>query len=287
MTNDAAPAYIRDNFEPEDRLAVVLVNKRADSVLQRLAGASKIAEPDFQAWLHQENARRFEVYISMNALRPEARGRTKRDIAAIRHIYLDFDDNGTAAVEALFKREDLPRPNYLVNTSPDKWQVVWKVEGFGLDQSEELQRGLVRECGADPAAIDCARVLRLPGFYNHKYGKPYLVKAEPLAVEIYRPDQFPKLAAEDRSARLSAGSAGSDIRRSRTGDISQSERDWAFAKRALARGESPDVVVAAIATYRRYDKHNPRYYAELTVKKAAQSLEGEKPRGVSGEVERT
>jgi len=37
-------------------------------------------------------------------------------------------------------------------------------------------------------------------------------------------------------------------------------------------------VVAAIAAYRRLDKHNPSYYAELTVKKAAEQLAAEMPR---------
>jgi hypothetical protein len=39
--------------------------------------------------------------------------------------------------------------------------------------------------------------------------------------------------------------------------VSQSERDWAYAKRALARGESEANVIAAIVSHRRYDKHNP------------------------------
>ena len=50
--------------------------------------------------------------------------------------------------------------------------------------------------------------------------------------------------------------------------ISQSERDWAYAKRALARGEDPEAVIQAIATFRS-DKPNPQYYARLTVTKAA------------------
>lgn len=39
-----------------------------------------------------------------------------------------------------------------MNTSQDKWQVLWRVEGFEKSQAEELQRGMVREFGADPAA---------------------------------------------------------------------------------------------------------------------------------------
>ena len=54
--------------------------------------------------------------------------------------------------------------------------------------------------------------------------------------------------------------------------ITQSERDWAFAKRALGRGEDPQEVVRAIARFRT-DKPNPQYYAEHTVHKAQASIE--------------
>jgi hypothetical protein len=35
-------------------------------------------------------------------------------------------------------------------------------------------------------------------------------------------------------------------------------------------------VIAAIAVQRRYDKHDPQYYAELTVKKASEFLRAER-----------
>src|SRR5580704_8415992 len=147
---EIAANYLRDNFAPDDRLAVVLIHKRTGAVLQRLATAERIAAADFQSWLRLKNAGQNEVYISMNALRADARGRTKADVDVIRHLYLDFAERGTEAVENLLKRPDLPQPNYLLNSSPNKWQVVWKVEGFAKDQAENLQRGLARETGADP-----------------------------------------------------------------------------------------------------------------------------------------
>jgi RepB DNA-primase N-terminal domain len=174
-------------------------------------------------------------------------------------------------VEALLKRPDLPRPNYSINSSPDKWQLIWKVEGFSKSQAEDLQKALARETGADPAATDCARVLRLPGFYNHKYAKPHFIRAETLGERTYQPKEFPAFPAGERGAETS--NFGSRPARGRApGRLSQSERDWAYAKRALARGDPPETVIAAIATWRRYDKHNPRYYAELTVRKAALAL---------------
>jgi hypothetical protein len=129
FSHDVPGPYLRASFEPTDRLAVVLVNKRPDFVIQRIATADKIASQDFLAWLRFQDSQHFEIYVSMNALREGARGRTKEDVAVIRHVYLDFDDNGTAAVRDLFKRQDLPTPSHVLNTSPDKWQVTceWRV----------------------------------------------------------------------------------------------------------------------------------------------------------------
>ena len=104
MDPDIPVRYIRENFRPNDRIAVVLIRKETHRVVQRVATAERIASAEFQAWLRQENASRFEVYVSMNALKDGSRSRTKEDIAEVRHLYLDFDDNGTAAVQALLKR---------------------------------------------------------------------------------------------------------------------------------------------------------------------------------------
>jgi formylglycine-generating enzyme required for sulfatase activity len=49
---------------------------------------------------------------------------------------------------------------------------------------------------------------------------------------------------------------------------SQSEADWAYAKRARARGDNPEEIIRRIADYRTEDKADPEYYARLTVSKA-------------------
>lgn len=162
MKSDPAAKYIRANFEPDDRLALVLLNKRTDEAIQRLSRAEKIAATDTQKWLRYMNAQQFEVYVSMNTLREGARGRTKADIAEIRHVYLDLDEDGSKAVEHLLGREDLPEPNFLLNSSPEKYQVVWKVQGFSQDQAETLQRSLARDTGADPGFRDSLQVEPTP-----------------------------------------------------------------------------------------------------------------------------
>jgi hypothetical protein len=58
------------------------------------------------------------------------------------------------------------------------------------------------------------------------------------------------------------------------GHKSQSEADWAYARRALARGDDPQEIIRRIADYRSEDKHDPMYCARLTVIKAQLSLFG-------------
>jgi hypothetical protein len=269
MDPEAPVRYLRENFQPCDRIAIVLIQKQTHRVIQRIATVDKIGEREFQAWLRHANANRFEVYVGMNTLNPGARSRTKQDIAAVRHIYLDFDHNGTAAVQSMIQRDDLPEPSYLVNSSPGKWQVVWRVEGFQQDEAERLMRHLVCELGADPAATDSSRVLRLPGYINHKYGKPFLVRAESRSDATYTPGQFPR-SLEDSKGGPSLKILTPD--RGAARGLSQSERDWAYAKRALARGDSPQQVINAISGFRRGEKTDVIDYAQRTVRKAQVSL---------------
>lgn len=124
----------------------------------------------------------------MNSLKPEAQGRTKADIASIRHPYLDRD--AEAALSSLQSRQGTPEPNRILDTSRGKLQVVWKVERFTLADAESLQQGLAGEFGADPAATDAARVRRLPGFLNHKYEPPHTVGLRALSERSYQPSDF-------------------------------------------------------------------------------------------------
>ena len=267
MNRTIAAQYIRDNFEPNDRLAVVLLDKRNGTVIQRLPSAEQIASDRFQAWLRHKNAQGYETYASMNTLQPTATGRTKADIAAIRHVFLDFDEDGTESVVKMRARPDIPQPNYQLSSSPGKWQVVWKVEGFTPEHAEALQRTLARDLGADPAATDSARVLRVPGYYNHKYETPHFVTAEKLSEKIHSPGDFPE---PDRDQPRHEP-AHPQTQRPEGRRLSRSEEDWAYAKRALAHGQSPEAVTTTIAAARS-DKRNPKYYAEHTVAKAAAQL---------------
>ncbi|MDQ6705323.1 MAG: RepB family DNA primase [Acidobacteriota bacterium] len=149
--------YLRKNFDRDDRLAVVLIDRESGEVHQKFAAAEKIGSPPFQAHLRAANASGKDVYISMNTVAPEATGRTKADIETIRHIYLDIDVGGRAAVDKILNAAGMPNPHHILNTSPDKYQVVWRVEGFEKAEAENTLRVLAAQHGADPAVTDCSR----------------------------------------------------------------------------------------------------------------------------------
>jgi hypothetical protein len=267
----SASEYILDNFAPTDRIAMLVLNRDFGETIQRITGAQKAASPEFQAWLRYKNANGSDIYLGMNPLRQDAATRTKEEIQTIRHVYLDLDQGGPEALELVENSSAVPKPNYVLTSSPGKFQVVWNVEGMSLDEAESLLHAMAREFGGDPAATDATRVLRLPGFANKKYETDFYVEARKESTEIYHLRDFklhidaqdsPRFNHHNRSRRES--SPGSSL--------SQSEHDWAFAKRALARGDEPEEVIRRIAEYRANDKSNPPDYATRTVTKAQADL---------------
>ena len=263
----------RAGFHADDRLAVVLIHRASREVVQRIHPVSQIVTRATQAWLQRMNqTQEFEVYLSVNTLQPHAKTRTKKDIAEIRHLFLDFDRDADARLPELLRRTDLPQPHALINSSRNHWQILWRVSGFTAPQAEALQRGLARDTGADSAATDCARVLRYPGFVNHKYAPPWSVSAQYFgAHRESTPQDFPATAFQYEAATIPVPGVRQERSPHTSGALSQSERDWAYAKRSLALGRTEQAVIAAIAA-NRTDKHNPLYYARLTVRKAAAAV---------------
>lgn len=266
-----ASEYILDNFEPTDRIAMLVLHRDLGETIQRITSAQKAASPEFQAWLRYKNANGSDIYMGMNPLRQDASTRTKEDIASIRHVYLDLDHGGPEAVQSLENSSAVPKPNYVLTSSPGKFQFVWKVEEMSLDEAEGLLHAMAREFNGDPAATDATRVLRLPGFANKKYDTDFYVEARRASTETYHLRDF-KLHIDSQDSprhNYREHAKSSTLPRTR---LSQSERDWAFAKRALARGVAPEEVIRRIAEFRGAEKHDPLDYAKRTVTKAQEEL---------------
>ena len=285
-----ASEYVRELFGPADNVAILVRNRSTGHTVQTIAKAETIIDADFQRWLSHESATGYDVYIGMNPIKDGAQNRTKENIEAIRHVYLDLDKNGDQALQALRNSPEVPAPNFVLDTSPGKHQVVWKVSGLNQDEAETLLHSLANRFDGDLAATDSTRVLRLPGFVNHKLAEEFIVQARQESNAVYALRDF-TIEEDSPKAQRRIGDNHAAERKVPIGHRSQSERDWAYAKRALARGDDPEVIIQRIADYRAEDKSDPDYYARLTVTKAKSQIDGSKrsldrPNEVSEDVPR-
>jgi hypothetical protein len=273
----SAREYILALHEPDETIAVLLRNRNRGQTLQRIALAETVASPDFQRWLSDQNRAGSDIFVGMNPLKNGACSRTKDNLKEIRHVYLDLDEDAEAALADIHDSLDAPTPNFVLNSSPGKHQVVWKIEGLDTEQAEILLRSLANRFGGDPAATDATRVLRLPEFVNRKYGQDsaFVVRVRQETAQVYSLRDF-TVQEDSPEAPRKLEDGHSSTRALARSHKSQSEADWAFAKRALTRGDDPEQVIRRIADYRADDKHDPDYYARRTVAKAQLQLAADK-----------
>lgn len=275
--------YVRELYAGDERVATVLVPRgdpvpgEQPKVEQRIWPAATAGSDKVQAWLRHVNARKYDVFLGMNPIRPRVQSRHKRDVLEVARVYLDIDERGVEAVERILgdaKRGAVGKPRLAIESSPGRAQVIWQLERGALEpgRAEDLMRGLVREYGGDRAAVDVSRVLRWPGFRNWKRGGCEVrvtwrsaAVAEPgqFRDELYRPAELPPRERPAAAGRAALAGGGRDT--------SRSGRDWRWATRALRGGADPDEVARQLERDRP-DKANPRYYATLTVRKVRESL---------------
>jgi len=138
-----------------------------------------------------------------------------------------------------------------------------------IEEAEVLIQAMVREFDGDPAATDSTRVLRLPGFANKNYATDFYVQVRTESTQTYHLRDF-KLQIDSQDAPRNQQEQAARRPLTQTKSLSQSEHDWAYAKRALARGDDPEEVIGRIADYRAEEKH-PNC-ARYTVEKARAAL---------------
>jgi hypothetical protein len=194
IDREAPLRFLQTAFQPDDWVAVFLKSYETGRVSQRVGPLSWVMHPRFQSWLRYKNARRFNVYVSVNAIGPGRRSRTREAIGAVRHVFLEADHDGPAVLAAVAARTDLPEPSYVLHSSPNRVHLFWRVVPFAPDHAEAVQKRLAGELGTDTAATPASQLTRLVGFFNHKYSPSHLVTVEYRAAErVYTPEEFPRV----------------------------------------------------------------------------------------------
>jgi hypothetical protein len=188
--NQTAARFLARCFAPDETIALLLRGENDSAPTQRVVAMVRAVAPRYLAWLAHENAAGANVYVGANPLRSGSCRRTKESVSSVRHLYIDIDTDGDARLAALRASDTVPTPSAVLSTSPGKYQVFWRVDGFDFARQERSLKLLAITFGGDPACTDCNRVLRIPGFLNRKYDPAHRITVEYPEDSVWTPDDF-------------------------------------------------------------------------------------------------
>jgi hypothetical protein len=123
------------------------------------------------------------VYFGV-AARKNATNGTLANCTVLNCLFADLDFKAFPSLEtARSKLKQFPlRPSYIVNSGGGLhcyWMLRHPIDlQERAAEAKALLRRLTRAIGADIDAAEPARILRIPGTYNHKYDPPRLVTLE-------------------------------------------------------------------------------------------------------------
>lgn len=232
--------------------------------------------PRFLPYARYRNAKGWGVYVTPSTLKTNPRNRRKQSFQDQQSvIYLDCDQ--PQCLEQIKQR--YPYPTLVARTSKRRYQVYWRLDQpITVAAQEQLMAAIAIDVGADRAATDVSRVLRLPSFWNRKpnrnntvdivFTRPHSVSYQSLSQHV-RPAQSSHIPPT-ASPSTANGCPTVLAHAGNPAELSESERDWYQVHRRLALGHAPQDIVHWLQA-KRTDKPNPRYYADLTVTKAVAS----------------
>ena len=266
--------FLRIIHPDNGALALVIINRQTQKVTERYTTPAQI--PKFLSFLRHCNANGADIFFTPSRLKPRSKKRTKIQFQDLQQIvYLEFDSPNQ--FNTLINNRVMPYPSAVVGSSEGRNHVYWKLaEPIPKLKQEELMANLARSVGADIAATDVSRVLRLPTFCNKKPerknyqsqlvypNKPDDPKIQTTFEELvsicenYREIDIPSQQASACAAVLIKGSSTLD----------RSAQDWKLVNQKLFQERMNPEDVQIWLMERRGDKPNPHYYSTRTIKKA-------------------
>ncbi len=139
---------------------------KPDPLLRVYSGLKICDVEELLPTLHAFNERGAGIFVARNQC---AGNRSEKNVIRVRGVHADMDDVSEEQLTDLMT--ELP-PSIVVESSAGRYQLYWQLaEGQTLSKEEAkaINQCLSKEYGADPAAVDVSRLLRLPGFKHMKY----------------------------------------------------------------------------------------------------------------------
>jgi hypothetical protein len=167
QVSSVATDFIKLLFEPGDLLCFAFQNVESKKWTQSFVTYEKSLQLKTMESITRANEAGHNVYIAMNTYKTSSRKEV--DIAAIRNVWAELDEDGRTNMDKIFASKNVPDPTIVNESSPNKFHAIWKVKDMSVEEAKILLKSICAEFNGDKNAIDASRVLRLPGFKNCKY----------------------------------------------------------------------------------------------------------------------
>ncbi len=175
MSDTPIPTFTACVFAPDDIVEV----RRLPSRRSTWHRASELA--DTTATLKRDNEAGNHIYFGANP-RGHDGGTSSDDVSVARCLFADFDGVTVDEVRSRIESAGLPAPTLTLNSGHGV-HTYWRLTEPMTDLAAwtGFQKDLIAVVGSDPAIHDPARIMRLPGFVNHKepLADSYIVDADP------------------------------------------------------------------------------------------------------------
>ena len=202
-----ATAWTFQTFDDDKARAAAYrkAHKHADPKLTRILSGSLTR---CRAELLRLNARGAGIFVTVN--RTDLKGRKIENIISVRALFLDLDG---APLEPVRQHAT---PHIVIESSPGRFQVHWRVDNVKLDQFEGFQEALIAHFSGDPKVTDLSRVMRLPGF-AHQKGEPFVSRIVEIndlppysAADIVPPPEEPSEDPQPEAGDTNGADPGGD-----------------------------------------------------------------------------
>jgi putative DNA primase/helicase len=154
------------NIETFTDLPKGAAKPKPDPLCNRYANLTLADVSNIIPQLEEINEAGAAIYVAVNQFKGQ---RNKPNLARVRGVHGDFDGVSEETLSAV--RNLLPPTIEVQSSVPGNCHFYWLLdegEEVSPEWAESINRGLV-ELGADRAAIDVSRLLRLPGFRHMKH----------------------------------------------------------------------------------------------------------------------
>lgn len=160
-TSQDVGKFVAALFEPDDLVEVRLLPGK----VQDYVAAESLVD-HVPKWIEQNNAGQ-HIYFGANPRKQ--RGGTTKDVALVRCLFVDIDNIDVEEAIERLEKSGMPRPTVIVRSGHGLhiyWRLTKPITDF--ERFRRAQKYLIGQMDSDPSIHDAPRIMRLPGFMNHK-----------------------------------------------------------------------------------------------------------------------